>query len=106
MQRRSSRSIRFARALIVASGLTGLGCGRGGTVDFPTTIADAGVLDAGAIADAGTRDAGIPDAGPFTCAQCDCEGVNPTLPSCGAINRAECCFAVGPLAPPELPTLT
>ncbi len=118
MQRRSSRSIKFARALIVASGLAGLGCGRGGVLE-PGTIAsdagaiasDAGTIDAGALADAGTRDAGsrdagTPDAGPFTCAQCDCAGGNPALPSCDALKLPECCFAVGPLAPPELPTLT
>lgn len=105
MERRSSRSVKFARALIVASGLVGLGCGRGGLIEPPITTSDDGGLDAGAVADAGTRDAGAPDAGPFTCTQCDCSGTSTTLPRCDAINHGECCFAVGPLAPPELPTL-
>ena len=105
MDRRSSRSVKFARALIVASGLVGLGCGRVGLIETPITPSDAGGVDAGALADAGTRDAGTNDAGPFTCPQCDCGGLSTTLPRCDAVNHGECCFAVGPLAPPELPTL-
>ena len=102
-----SHSLKFARALIVASGLTGLGfsgCGRGGPVEPGT---DAG-SDAGAVlADAGTVDAGQADAGVdagFTCASCSCAPpLDGGQAECSAVGHFECCAAVGPLNPPNLP---
>lgn len=99
------RPINFARALIVASGIAGLGtgCGRVALVepaiDGGPTVVDAGNTDAGSRTDAGLADAGI------ACTQCDCNNLDAGLPSCFSVGRSECCFAVGPLPPPDLPAL-
>lgn len=103
------RPIKFVKALVVASGLAGLsGCGRVGLVDPPLPGGDAGqmtVADAGR-QDAGQLDSGIADAGALDCRSCACFGIDAGLPACETVNRADCCFAVGPLPPPDLPALT
>lgn len=119
----SSRPINFVKALVLASGVSALGsgCGRAelappGT-DAGGAVADSGVGDAGSrdagsrdagsrdagSGDAGLGDAGAPDAGPFTCAQCICFLVDAGQPECTALGHAECCAAIGPLSPPDLP---
>lgn len=106
-------AIRFVRALVLASGVSSLGasCGRAelvvpGSDAGPTPIdagrADAGQGDAGRL-DAGLADAGGSDAGPFTCAACSCFIPDSGLPECTTIGHLECCPAIGPLAPPNLP---
>jgi len=77
---------------------------------------DAGrTLDAGASDDAGTSmdadvlaDAGSAvDAGGDRCATCDCSFLVPSTDagtaSCESLGYVECCPAVGPLFPPDLP---
>ena len=98
------RFLRFAQALAFTSGVgTALaGCyashevaaaGDGG----PRTDAPS-VTDARSDRDAG-RDA------PVTCATCTCSwgGVDAGAPGCEALGLWECCAAVGPCAPPDLP---
>ena len=94
------RPINFARALIVASGLVGLGsgCGRVGLTE-PATDAGPNIVDAGSTTDAGLADGGI------ACTQCDCNSLDAGLPSCYSVGRSDCCFAVGPLPPPDLPAI-
>ncbi|MCU0698810.1 MAG: hypothetical protein MUC96_20095 [Myxococcaceae bacterium] len=90
----SKRSVQFARALIVASGIVGLGagCGRGGVVEPGSDGGGVAVVDAGAPIDGG-----------LACIQCDCLSADAGKPSCFDVGRSECCFAVGPLPPPDLP---
>ncbi len=120
-----SRPIRFVRALVLASGVSSLGvsCGRAelvspdpdagqaradagrGTGDgglFDAGLADAGAHDAGG-QDAGNADAGAIDAGPFNCASCTCFVPDSGRPDCVALGHFECCPAIGPLNPPNLP---
>ena len=59
--------------------------------------------DTGSIPDTSVADAGSDT--PEPCSVCDCVfgGDEPPPPnSCEALGTPECCFAVGPLAPPEL----
>lgn len=67
-------------------------------------IADAGGgTDAGPVADAGAAD----DAGGDRCTTCGCAITSPDgdagPASCEALGYFECCPAVGPLFPPDLP---
>ena len=57
------------------------------------------VVDEGSSTDAGLADAGI------ACTQCDCNSLDAGLPSCYSVGRSDCCFAVGPLPPPDLPAI-
>jgi hypothetical protein len=89
--------LRFARALALVSGIAAPGCATHHEIT-PTT--DAAPTDS-AVADAGT------DAPPTDpCSRCDCVfgGDTPPPPtSCEAMGTAYCCYAIGPLLPPELP---
>lgn len=106
----SRRPIKFVKALVVASGLAGVasGCGRVGPIDPPTDAGQITVADAGNSVDAGSTDAGRFDAGVdagLTCPQCDCGDIpdgGGGRPSCNSVGLASCCFAVGPLPPPDL----
>lgn len=98
--------LRVARALALAGGMAGLsGCY---AATEPEAVVDAGPRrDAGPIADAG-RDAGR-DAGPVDpCAVCTCSwrggGIDAgPVVICEETGHAECCLAIGPLFPPDLP---
>jgi hypothetical protein len=69
--------------------------------DAPAMTDGGGEADVGELADAGEpQDAG--DA----CSTCACFGlgeVDAGLPGCETVGLDSCCFAVGPLAPPDLP---
>ncbi len=90
--------LRFARALALVSGTLApiaSGCAMQHQSDDTGTTPDTSVADAG-------TDAPYVD----PCASCDCVfgGDTPPPPnSCEAMGTPECCYAVGPLAPPELP---
>ncbi len=83
--------------------------------DGGPTIDAGGDTDAGPLADAGgdvdagpTADAGVEnDAGGNRCATCVCSamvpGVDAGTASCESLGYVECCPAVGPLFPPDLP---
>jgi hypothetical protein len=119
--------LRFARAIALITGLTGLpACS--GAVSTPDS--GNGGTDSGIVADSGHggtdsgtpgedagqpgEDAGQPgedagpvaDAGTFDCSQCDCgfSGLDAgTTPSCSSVgHEIDCCAAVGPLSPPDL----
>lgn len=105
------RFLRFARALTLTSGLgaSAAGCyaahelpgvdgGGGGPSDAPLVVE--GGADVGA-----RRDAGADAPVVATCATCSCSWValDAGAPSCEAIGLWDCCGAVGPLAPPDLP---
>jgi hypothetical protein len=103
--------LRFAQALALVSGLAGVtACADSHAPDDAgmesdgSVVADSGARDAGR-RDAG-HDAGTPDAG-FTCDMCGCWfGVDAgpgSLPDCDSTGHFECCAAIGPLFPPDLP---
>lgn len=54
--------------------------------------------------DAPLADAGVTDAG-LECADCDCFGIaaDAGRPDCYSVGLSDCCIAVGPLSPPDLP---
>jgi hypothetical protein len=75
----------------------------GGDVDAGPTADAGGDVDAGPMADAGVEN----DAGGDRCATCVCSfmapGVDAGTASCESLGYFECCPAVGPLFPPDLP---
>jgi hypothetical protein len=85
--------LRFAAALAMVSAS---GC----ALEHGGEGADGGPSpDAGPVADVGN------DAAPFTCGTCACVfggDLPPPMDSCEAVGHPECCYAVGPLPPPEL----
>lgn len=92
----SPRFLRFAQALALVSGIAAPAC----SMHHVTPPGGDAGGDAAPLADAG------PDA-PFVdrCAACECifGGDTPPPPtSCEARGTPECCYAVGPLAPPDL----
>ena len=93
----SPRFLRFAQALALVSGIGALPACSMHHIPEPGT--DAGGGDA-TVADAGT-DAPYVD----PCASCECVfgGDRPPPPeSCEARGTPMCCYAIGPLAPPNL----
>lgn len=91
------RFLRFAQALALVSGIGGLPACSMHHVTLPGS--DAG--DDAAVSDAGT-DAPYVD----RCASCECVfggDLPPPPTSCEARGTPECCYTVGPLAPPNLP---
>lgn len=106
--------LRFARALALVSGMAApmaSGCAMQHETDDTGSSPDTGSLsDTGSVSDTGgASDTSVADAGsdaPEPCSVCECVfgGDGPPPPnSCEALGTPECCFAVGPLAPPELP---
>lgn len=108
------RYLRFARALALVSGIAApmSGCSLAHQVD------DVGTRDGGHDRDAGPQNDAAPlpdvfvsDAGsdaPYVdpCLSCECVfggDLPPPPTSCEALGTPECCYAVGPLNPPELP---
>ena len=75
----------------------------GGEADAGPLADAGGDVDAGQMADAGVEN----DAGGDRCATCACDfmapGADGGAASCEALGFFECCPAVGPLFPPDLP---
>ncbi len=105
--------LRFARALALVGSMggTAAGCGMattpagtdagGGTADTGSTQPDTGtVLDDAAIADAGSEVDAYLNCDMTMCT-CGLTADDAGLPLC----NQNCCVAVGPLAPPNLPAL-
>lgn len=97
MARPAQRYLRFVQAL--ALGSTALAGCYDNHRDVETTDAGAGT-DAPVIADAGVVGTDAP-----RCSSCTCSWELDTgpIPSCDSIGEWECCAAVGPCAPPDLP---
>lgn len=99
--------LRFARALALVSGIAAplaSGCAMQHETDDTGSTPDASVADT-SVADTSVADAGNDAPYVDPCASCDCVfgGDEPPPPnSCEAMGTPECCYAVGPLAPPEL----
>ncbi len=124
------RYLRFAQSLALCSSLamlpacpsstTGVDAGEGpsgldapAAPDSPIAEGDAPVMvtDTGVPTDtpaddedAPIADAGVTDSG-LTCSDCDCFdlGADAGRPDCFAVGLSDCCIAVGPLSPPDLP---
>lgn len=89
------RYLRFARALALVSGIAA-------PLSSGCALQHGVTPDTGRVADAGTD---APSVDP--CSTCDCvfgsDGVPDPPNSCAAMGLYSCCYAVGPLSPPELP---
>lgn len=96
--------LRVARALALVGGMSALGGCYSAT--SPEVEGDAGARrDAAPIADAG-RDAGHDAGWVDACSSCVCEGWvdgGPDATGCESSGHWECCAAIGPLFPPDLP---
>ena len=105
--------LRFARTLALVGGLAGAtGCATSHTregeprPDASISVRDGAVFRPDAARpDAARADAATPDSG-HTCATCECEsfgGDDPDIIGCEEVGLWDCCVAIGPLFPPDLP---
>ncbi len=109
MAQTDPRYLRFARALALVSGIAAPmgGCAISHDVDDTGPDRDTGPqVDAAPIADVLVSDAGTDAPYVDPCLSCECVfggDLPPPPTSCEAQGHPECCYAVGPLSPPDLP---